>query len=342
MFWANHFALSSEKLPVKALMFAFEQEAIRPHIYGRFSDMVLASSQHPAMLIYLDNNRSFGPDSMAGKRGERGMNENLAREILELHTLGVDGGYTQQDVIGLAQLITGWTVARSKQISENGFLFRPQAHQPGDKQFMGQVIHSKDEKAGIEALKKVSLHPATAKHLATKLAAHFIRDVPPPEAVAQLSECFMDTQGDLKAMTQLLITMPQAWETPFARVKSPYEWLISVIRGSGSTLPPRSGRGSSLVIKHLQALNYPFMRPGSPAGFPDRDSYWMNPDALMKRIEWAFHFAQQQKQLPQADVLAEQLLGNALSAQTLFAVRNAPSQAEGLAALLVSPEFLRR
>ena len=340
LFWQNHFAISADKLQVRPLAIGFEQDVIRPHIYGSFSDLLLASSRHPAMLLYLDNNRSIGPDSKIGQRRDQGLNENLAREILELHTLGVKGGYRQADVEALAQIITGWSFVPDAN-GQKKYVFRKNAHQPGKKTLLGEEVIFSDEKAGISALRRLGEHPSTAAHIAQKLAAHFIGDEPPSEAVATLKECFLDTKGDLKALSLALIDLPACWETPFAKVKDPYEWLISVYRGMQQT-PATKERKNGSIQSQMAQLNYPLLRPGSPAGFPDRNSYWMGPDALMKRIEWAFNYTQKRQSIPEPDQLAERLFGERLSAESLFAVRTAPSPAEGLAALLVSPEYLRR
>ncbi len=201
-FWSNHFCISASKGgPVRILAGAFEREAIRPHVLGRFSDMLLAVEQHPAMLLFLDNQQSLGPSSRAGINRKRGLNENLAREILELHTLGVGGGYTQQDVTSLARIITGWTfVGPDGRLGDPGnFAFNVNAHEPGSHTLLGKSYPDTGLAQGHDALKDLARHPSTAKFIATKLARHFVADVPPPALVARLAQRFTKTDGDLKA-----------------------------------------------------------------------------------------------------------------------------------------------
>ena len=208
-FWSNHFCISASKGGL-ARMWAgsFEREAIRPHVFGRFADMLRAVEQHPAMLFFLDNQQSFGPDSRAGRNRKRGLNENLAREIMELHTLGVDGGYTQDDVTALARIITGWTFAgRQGQLGTPGsFVFNANAHQPGAQLLLGKIYENNGLAQGEAALADIARHPATAKFIATKFVRHFVADDPPPALVARLMQVFSKSGGDLKALAAALLT----------------------------------------------------------------------------------------------------------------------------------------
>src|SRR6266849_10177819 len=215
-FWSNHFCVSADKAGVRPICGAYEREAIRAHALGRFGDMLLAAESHPAMLIYLDNARSIGPDSVAGLRQKRGLNENLAREILELHTLCVRTVYTQEDVTRFANVITGWTFVPFRQHSVRGgeFEFNPRMHQPGAQTVIGRSYPDAGMQQGRDVLAALARHPATAKHVAAKLARHFVADEPPPALVERLTKRFLATQGDLKEVTKALVAAPEAWEAP--------------------------------------------------------------------------------------------------------------------------------
>lgn len=232
-FWSNHFTVSITKGRVRGIAGAFEREAIRPFATGNFADMLLAVMRHPAMLIYLDNQASIGPNSRLGKKRNKGLNENLAREILELHTLGVNGGYTQDDVIALAKMLTGWSVAGKRSPHAGRFKFNAQRHEPGAKQFMGRRYHEDGEEEAEQALRALVKHPSTSRFVATKLARHFVSDSPSAQVVGQLQRKFQETGGDLGAMARELITLSAIWDEPLTKVKSPSELVISVMRMLG-------------------------------------------------------------------------------------------------------------
>ncbi|MBL8157578.1 MAG: DUF1800 domain-containing protein, partial [Anaerolineae bacterium] len=220
-FWSNHFTISVLKQRMIFVAGGYEREAIRPNVLGRFEDLLIATVRHPAMLLYLDNAFSIGPDSPAGRFTGRGLNENHAREILELHTLGVNGGYTQTDVIELARVLTGWSVDRQGTDNDNGFKFFPNRHQPGTKTLLGKTYAEAGEAEGRQALIELARHPSTARHIATKLARHFIADEPPPQAVARLERVFRDTGGDLKAMAIAIVDEPAAWQPSLTKMRTP-------------------------------------------------------------------------------------------------------------------------
>ena len=224
VFWSNHFCISANKGGL-ARMWAgsFEREAIRPYVLGRFGDMLKAVEQHPAMLFFLDNQQSLGPDSRAGQNRKRGLNENLAREIMELHTLGVGGGYTQDDVTSLARIITGWTYAgRQGQLGTPGsFVFNANAHQPGAQRLLGKIYENNGVAQGEAALADIARHPSTAKFIATKFARHFVADDPPPALVARLQDVFLKSDGDLKALAMALLDSDEAWQAPLTKLRSP-------------------------------------------------------------------------------------------------------------------------
>src|SRR4051794_11599635 len=236
-FWSNHFCVSADKGNVRPICGAYEREAIRPHVLGRFGDMLFAAESHPAMLIYLDNARSIGPESMAGVRQKRGLNENLAREILELHTLGVRSVYTQTDVTSFARVITGWSVVPPRQDPARAgeFQFNPRTHEPGAHTVIGKSYPENGMEQGRAVLAALARHPATAKHIATKLARHFIADEPPPALVQRLTRRFLDSDGDLKELAKALVTAPEAWDTARPKLKRPGEWVIAALRAAAIT-----------------------------------------------------------------------------------------------------------
>ena len=350
-FWSNHFAVSVEKVAVTNLAGAFEAEAIRPNVLGRFDDLLVAVESHPAMLLYLDQAVSIGPNSSAALRTaarnperQRGLNENLAREIMELHTLGVRSGYTQSDVTELARALTGWSVAGQisgpvlrAELGASGFAFRPAVHEPGSRTILGRSYPQQDRAQALAVLKDLSATPATARHIATKLACHFVSDVPPPALVQRLADAFQRSQGDLPTVYRALIESPEAWTADAAKFKSPWEWAVSALRGLGL----RELGGMQMAALMAQ-LGQPVWRPGSPAGYDDVAATWAAPDALVRRVELAQRFASQAGDRVDARALAPKLLPGALSEATATAIARAESPASGLALLLVSPDFLRR
>jgi uncharacterized protein (DUF1800 family) len=350
-FWANHFAVSADKLNTVGFAGMLEFEAIRPHVLGQFADMLVAVEQHPAMLLYLDQAQSIGPDSPLGSRvaarGIRkpGLNENLAREILELHTLGVRTGYSQSDVTEFARAMTGWTVAgigrgpaaraMTTGTTPGAFLFVPQIHEPGDRTILGRHYPSSGEAQARAVLADLATHPATAEHIATKLARHFVADDPPPALIAKLKVAFLKSGGDLPSVYAALIDAPEAWGTTQPKFKTPWEWSVSAFRALGVKETP-----DQAVAGMLTELGQPVWRPGSPAGYDDVAVRWAGPDALMKRVEVAQRLATRVS--VDARALAPKLFGDRLSPDTQAAIARAGDGAEAIALLLVSPEFMRR
>lgn len=338
-FWSNHFTVSLKGKPqIAALVGAFEREAIRPHILGKFSDMLLASTQHPAMLIYLDNAQSIGPNSFVGKRRNKGLNENLAREILELHTLGVNGGYTQDDVIALAKIITGWSITPPKQ-GGGGFEYIRAMHEIGTQKLLGKNYPQTNMAQGIAALKDLATHPSTARFIATKLARHFIDDNPPDICIRRLENAFLKTGGDLKAVMETLIYMEESWALPAQKVKKPYDLMVSSFRlaeADPELIPPRKIFQSLGLFEHV-----PFGAP-SPAGWPDTEKDWLSPNAVMNRVEWCYAFAQALQPKDQPLRVAQTVLADTANPETLMWIERAPSATEGFALLLASPEWQRR
>ncbi|MDH7971383.1 DUF1800 domain-containing protein [Sphingomonas sp. AR_OL41] len=352
-FWANHFAVSADKLTVVGLSGTLEFEAIRPHVLGTFGDMLGAVERHPAMLLYLDQAQSVGPNSMIGTRvaarGKRkvGLNENLAREIMELHTLGVRTGYSQADVTEFARAMTGWTVSglgRAPGARFTGtdgpagaFVFAGPLHEPGARSIMGKRYDQPGVRQAQAVLDDLARHPATAAHIATKLARHFAGDTPPPALVERLQASFLKTGGDLPSLYRVLVEAPEAWAPQPAKFKTPWEWTVSSMRALGvKTVQPL------VVTGLLNQLGQPTWKPGSPAGYDDIAASWAGPDAIMRRVEASERFASRANGIIDARVLAPKLFPAALSSATSQALANAESPGQGLALLLVAPEFMRR
>ena len=335
-FWTNHFTVSVQRPKVLALAGAFEREAIRPHATGRFADLLHASARHPAMLLYLDNARSIEPNSAQGQRRERGLNENLAREILELHTLGVDGGYTQDDVRTLAAIITGWTIAPPKGGEGGGFAFARAMHEPGEKMLLGKRYKEAGEAEGLAALDDLARHPATARHIARKLARHYIADEPPADAVERIARVFRDTDGNLAAVMAQVVAEDGAWR-PLVKVRSPDDLLIAASRAVGIAEWPEER-----LVETLRELGQaPFAAP-SPAGWPDTAKDWVAPEATLRRVEWCAAFAERLPRQLDANALVATALGPLAAPTTLQAVERAADWRQGVALALASPEFQRR
>lgn len=332
-FWANHFTVSTRRGECTPILGAFVREAIRPHVFGRFADMLLAVERHPAMLMYLDANASIGPDSQAGRRLNRGLNENLAREILELHTLGVNGGYSQADVTEFAKIITGWTVERER--DPIGTVFRPQTHQPGAKTLLGRSFEQ-GEQAGIDALHFLAAQPATHRFLATKLVRHFVADEPPQAAVQRIAAVLQETDGDLGAATRALVALREAWQ-PLGKLRVPIEFVIAAHRAVD--LEPARRQDPVGGAGYLgQAV---WSAPG-PNGWPDRAADWAAPEGMLRRVDWGFWLAGRAAGTSRATEVAEAALGPLLRDQTRDAIGRAGSNRDALTLLFASPEFMRR
>jgi uncharacterized protein (DUF1800 family) len=339
-FWSNHFCISANKGGL-ARMWAgsFEREAIRPHVLGHFGDMLKAVEQHPAMLFFLDNQQSLGPESRAGQNRKRGLNENLAREIMELHTLGVGGGYSQDDVTSLARIITGWTFAgRQGQLGAPGsFVFNANAHQPGAQRLLGKTYENNGVAQGEAALADIARHPSTAKFIATKFARHFVADDPPPALVARLQDTFRNTDGDLKALTFALLDSDEAWQAPLTKLRSPYEFLVATGRLLGR-IPEDPGR----YLGSLNLLGQPLWSPSGPNGFPDTNAAWAAPEGMKLRLDVSAQVASRLADNIDPRNLLELVAADAASPETRRTVEHAESRQQALALLLMSPEFQRR
>jgi uncharacterized protein (DUF1800 family) len=339
-FWSNHFCISANKGPLARMWAgAFEREAIRPHVLGRFADMLKAVEQHPAMLFFLDNQQSLGPDSRAGINRKRGLNENLAREIMELHTLGVGSGYNQDDVTSLARIITGWTFVGRQGIlgTPGSFVFNANAHQPGPQTLLGKTYEADGVEQGEAALADIARHPSTAKFIATKFARHFVADEPSPALVARLRDVFTNTDGDLKALTLALVDSDETWAAPLTKLRSPYEFLVATGR-----LLARVPDDAGIYLGGLNVLGQPLWSPAGPNGFPDTNAAWAAPEGMKLRLDIAAQVASRVGNTLDPRDLLEFAFADAASADTRRTIEHAESRQQALALLLMSPEFQRR
>jgi uncharacterized protein (DUF1800 family) len=353
-FWSNHFAVSADKGVVFGLAGTLENEAIRPHVGGRFVDLLTAVEQHPAMIAFLDNQYSVGKDSMAARSASRrfgpdlnaanrqfGINENLAREILELHTLGVNGGYSQADVTSFAQVITGWSIGGGKGRLAGGepgrFYFRDNLHQPGPKAVLGKTYTEQGIRQGEAVLADLSRRPETARFIATKLVRHFIADDPPGAAVDRVARVFLKSGGDLPQVYAALIDSPEAWDTAARKFKTPEDFVFSTLRALNvSPAQPEE------VVRTFDLLGQRQYTPGSPAGWPDTSKSWDGSDALMHRVLWASRVGAKYESGIEPSDLAASSLGAYARPETLTALHRATTSGQAVALLLMSPEFQRR
>ena len=370
-FWSNHFAVSLDKGPARMYAAPMEREAIRPHVNGRFADMLLAVETHPAMLRYLDNVQSIGPDSRAGEliserlarkgndgKGKAGgLNENLGREIMELHTLGVDGGYTQADVTELARAITGWSTPLPRQFQsgmsgdggkrrrfalfeadnpDSAFVFRTAAHEPGSRKVMGKTYAEGGFEQGRAILVDLARHPATAKHLSTQLARHFIADDPPQSLVDRMTKTYLDHDTDLAAVYRTLVAGPESWSANARKFKTPQDFLISSLRAGSIDIRDNP----KPLLGLLNTLGEPMFTPRSPAGFPDVAANWIDADALWKRVQAAEALSQRVALATMQPLeLAHSVLGPALDGETAMAIKRAESMQQAIATLFACPAF---
>ena len=334
-FWSNHFCVSADK--IRSMSGAYEREAIRPHVLGRFADLLLAAEGHPAMLFNLDQTVSMGASSTAGLNRSRGLNENLAREILELHTLGVRSGYTQDDVIGFANILTGWTLVPPGANPEHGgeFTFNPRLHEPGAQKVLGKAYDNETVEQGCAVLRDLAANPATATHVATKLARHFIADTPPPSLVERMAKAFLDSDGDLKQVARVMVSSDEAWTQPPAKLKRPGEWVVGMVRATGLTQadPARYTDGQAL-------LGEPLWRPPSPKGFPDDERSWI--DGTGRRLDVANNFAERVAGRADPQDVIETVFASQVSSEVKQAVGRAESRQQALVLLFMSAEFQRR
>ena len=380
-FWFNHFNVDSRKGPVRFMLTEYERDAIRPHVLGRFRDLLGATAKSPAMLFYLDNWLSAAPPEarsqgapgrrVLGGRGRgvaipprrggirpgqagpgqgtpgslppqaaanmrRGLNENYARELMELHTLGVDGGYTQQDVTEVARVFTGWTISQPRQ--GGGFRFEPRLHDQSDKTVLGHRIPSAGISEGEEVLDLLARHPSTARFIATKLARRFVSDDPPPALVERAARTFRETDGDLREVTRVILTSPEFLSPAAyrAKVKTPLEFVVGAVRATGVEVAD-----ARLLVRAVQTLGMPLYQCQPPTGYRDSADTWANAGALIGRMNFALVLANRSATLARVPSV-EALLGSDVSETTLETIAKASEPAQALALALGSPEFQRR
>ncbi|MEP6907423.1 MAG: DUF1800 domain-containing protein [Pseudoxanthomonas sp.] len=353
-FWSNHFAISVDKRQAALYAAPMEREAIRPNVLGNFAALLVSVETHPGMLRYLDNVGSVGGDSLLAERARkraarrggdaprrvRGLNENLAREILELHTLGVEGGYSQQDVAELARAITGWGVPMAQDWARgspnSAFVFREVAHESGTRHVLGRQYHPSGVDQGQAILGDLATHPATARHLSYKLARHFVSDTPPVSLVDRMARAWQDSAGDLHTVYGVLIESAESWATNARKFKTPNDFLVSGLRALD--LPPDDR--PRMLFGLLTRMGQPPFTPRSPAGFADEAAQWSGPDALWKRVQAAAGMADAApaRQLDPLAV-AQSVFADQLDAETMNALRRAESPRDGLALLMASPAF---
>jgi uncharacterized protein (DUF1800 family) len=333
-FWSNHFCISADK--IGSMAGAYEREVIRPHVLGRFADLLTAAESHPALLFYLDNVESMGANSVAGINRDKGLNENLAREILELHTLGVRSGYSQADVTSFANVLTGWTWIGLGEPTHGGdFVFVKRLHEPGEQAVLGKRYADTGVEQGRAVLADLARHPATAEHIAKKLARHFVADEPPPTLVAKLEKTFQDTDGDLKEVAKTLIMADESWTPQRTKLKPPSEWIAGILHATG-VHPNNVAR----VMGGQALLGEPLWRPPAPNGFPDTEAAWI--DGVPQRLDIANEAAQRLPPETDPFALLDSALGPLASRETREVIVHAESRTQALALLLMAPEYLRR
>jgi uncharacterized protein (DUF1800 family) len=342
-FFSNHFSVSASTQPLTILSPTLERDAIAPNLFGQFADLLIAVEQHPAMLIYLNNEKSVGPNSPRGKTA-RGLNENLAREIFELHTLGVDKDYTLDDIKQLAMVISGWSVSDEQDTLPAGFRFRNKSHEPGTRRILGKSYPDKGLAQGEAVLRDLAGHRKTAEFISYKLAQHLIADKPPKELVAAMRDTWLKTDGNIKAVVSTLVKHPASWDSQRQKFKTPREFVVSACRAVNQVKPTgESLLDEGLVDVALRGLGFMGQKPfgaGSPAGYSQLNRAWMGSDALMKRIDWVNLLVK--KTRATAPFVANRIFASQLSSLTGKTLAGAESRVQGLALLLLSPEFHSR
>ena len=340
-FWADHFTVSGGGKPQALNPYTLVEDAIRPHVAGRFGDMLSAATHHPAMLVYLDQTRSVGPGSRQGKRSGGGLNENLARELLELHTMGVGAAYSQTDVRELAELLTGLTYDPRR-----GYAFNDRLAEPGPEEVLGKTYDGKGETPIRAFLADLAVHPDTARHISRKMAVHFLSDTPDETLVTDMARVWQDTGGALADVYAALLRHPSAWAEPAQKARQPWDFLVASLRALGVTGAEVMGWPRetliAVAIAPLRAMGQSWKSPPGPDGWPEAIESWITPQGLAERIGWAMRWPATFGPLPDPAAFVETALGDRASAATKWAVVRAESLAEGVGLVLASPEFNRR
>lgn len=341
-FWADHFTVRSKARTHIGIAMAMMDDAIRPNVSGRFADLLKAATLHPAMLFYLDQQMSVGPGSKKAKKGKKGLNENLARELLELHTLGVQGGYSQADVTQMAELLTGLIFRRGE-----GQDFNPNAAEPGPETVLGQIYEGEGVKPILQALDDLALRPETARHLAWKLAVHFVADDPAEDLIKAMETAYLQSGGALLAVYGALLNHPVSWEAPLTKLRQPFDFLVAALRGLGvegaeiAQLKPK--RLDRLLLDPMGAMGQPMNEAPGPDGWPEDAASWVTPQRLAARITWAMEMPSRlANPLPEPTELAAAVLGDRMGDRLGFALTGAETRRDAVGLVLSSPEFNRR
>lgn len=341
-FWADHFTVVIKQKYRKVLASTLVEDAIRPHMTGRFGDLLTAVTLHPAMLEYLDQSSSIGPDSPVGMRRNKGLNENLARELMELHSLGVGAAYSQADVTQMAELLTGLTAQ-----PEKGMVFVPNRAEPGPETVLGQTYGGEGLQPIRAVLQDLALRPETATHLARKLAVHFVSDAPDPDLVAAIAQAYTASGGDLMASYGALLQHPAAWQRPFQKIRQPYDFVIAGLRAMGVTdeavLTMKPGHLKAIVLQPMAAMGQPYQAADGPNGWPEEAEAWITPIGLALRITWAMQMPKRlMRPVPDPVAFATACLGDQASADLLWAAERAEDRPQGVGLVLASADFNRR
>lgn len=362
-FWFNHFNIYVNKGLDRLWVAAYERQAIRPHVFGKFRDLLGATAHHPAMLFYLDNWRNTASQNPNRPGGFLGLNENYARELMELHTLGVNGGYSQKDVVALAKILTGWGFQKGTSLNDatpQGFYFNPKRHDFSDKVFLGYEIKGSGEAEGERALDILAAHPATARRISELLAQYFVADKPPESLVKRLTKQYLSSDGNIREVLQTLFKSPEFQNPKFYQVKfkTPYRYVISAVRAAGVEV-----RNVQPIANNLNFLGMPVYGNLAPDGYKNTEEAWLNPESISKRLSFAILMSQ--GRLPLTAVLPQvppsqprpnrvnsglnrsldpqelaKTLGNPFSSKTKQAIAQSPANLQA-ALILGSPEFMR-
>lgn len=341
-FWADHFTVVARRQLEYLYPFSIVDEAIRPHMTGTFADMLTAVTLHPAMLSYLDQSSSVGPNSHFGKKQDKGLNENLAREVIELHSMGVGAKYSQSDVTEMAKVLAGLTVT-----GDSLTVFQPRRAEPGPRLLLGKTY----DKPGMEnihaALRDLALHPATGQHLARKLVVHFVSDTPDPDLVKAVAAAYNGSGGDLMATYAALLNHPAAWVASTQKARQPFDFMIASLRAlgvSGAQVQQMTFKQfRSAVLVEMAGMGQPFKRPSGPNGFDEAAEEWITPQGLARRITWAMRVPQRLADpLPDPVALAQSCLADRASEALLWGAARAEDVTQGVGLVLASAEFNRR
>jgi len=336
LFWGNLFTVSAVGKPVVGVLAAsFENDAIRPHVFGRFVDLLRAATLHPAMNLYLDGVRNVGPGSPAGRRRPVNINENHARELLELHTVGTAAGYAQDDVVAAAKLLTGWRIDRDR----SGVVFDARLHEPGSKTILGRRFPEGGAGELDALLAYLATHPATVARLSARLAAHFVADVPPPALVDAMVRAWHDSDGHVGTVVAAMLDHPLGWAGPLAKMRTNEEWLIAALRLVSPEGPGAEGAAATL-LRLQRLLGQPPFSATSPKGWGDAEADWLTPSNLVGRVDAAARIARRGRPADPRTLLASSAPW--ASPSTRDAIEGAPTLAEGVILVLASAEFQRR